>query len=209
MSTSPSPPDSASASGNSQEEQQTVSSPAQDSNPDIRQQVDQGRGTLKKLQLMIPGLRGYRSKEDIRVSDDLLRNQVSDKLDLAKGNLEGVRKQMVLAGDFNNIGTVGSLISQLQQFSGEIRHAQQGYAGLAATFSFDDPRLNKLYDYDYDFVSAAMQLVSFTSPPNLVYDVTNPASIQPQLSRLQSMIQDSKQKWAIRIEAVENIVQTH
>jgi hypothetical protein len=188
-------------------QQSSTSAPSQDSNPDIRQQVDQGRGTFKKLELMVPGLRGYRSKEDIRVSDDLLRNQVADKLDLAKGNLEGLRKQMVLAADFNNLTSVGSLISQLQQFSGEIRHAQQGYSGIAASFSFDDARLNKLYEYDYDFVSAAMQLSTFTLPSNLFYDPTNPASILPKLTTLQSMIQDFKQKWAVRIEAVENILQ--
>src|SRR5579872_1461785 len=177
-------------------------------NPDIRQQVDQGRGFLKKLQLVIPGLRGYRSKEDIRVSDDLLRNQVADKIDLSKSNLESVRKQMVLASDFTNLNSVGSLISQFQQFSGEIRHSQQGYSGFAATFSFDDARLNKLYEYDYDFVNAAIALVNNTSPPNLVYDASSPASIGPQLAKLQAMVQDFKQKWSVRIEAVENILQS-
>lgn len=184
------------------------SSPAASgSNPDIRQQVDQSRGTLKKLQMLIPGLRGYRTKEDIRVSDDLLRNQVSDKIDLAKGNLEAVRKQMVTAGDFNNLTAVGSLISQFQQFSGEIRHSQQGYSGIAATFAFDDARLNKLYEYDYDFVDAAVQLQNATSGSNFVYDPTSPASIQMQISKLQAMILDFKKKWAVRIEAVENILQ--
>jgi hypothetical protein len=187
---------------------QPAGSPQSDqSDPDIRKQVDQGRGTLKKLQLIVPGLRGYRSKEDIRVSDDLLRNQVADKIDLAKGNLEGLRKQMVLAGDFTNLSTVGSLISQFQQFSGEIRHSQQGYSGFAATFSFDDARLNQLYEYDFEFVNAAIALVNNTSAPNLSYDPANAASIQPQLRRLQGMVSDFKQKWAQRIEAVENILQ--
>jgi hypothetical protein len=181
---------------------------ADSDNPDIRQQVDQGRGFLKKLQLMIPGLHGYRSKEDIRVADDLLRNQVSDKIDLAKSNLESVRKQMVQAADFTNLTNVGSLISQFQQFSGEIRHSQQGYSGFAATFSFDDARLNRLYEYDYDFVNAAVALVNNTMPPNLVYDPSSPASVQPQLQRLQSLVSDFKVKWSQRIEAVENILQT-
>ena len=178
-----------------------------DNNPDIRQQVDQSRGFLKKLQMIVPGLRGYRSKEDIRVADDLLRNQVSDKIDLAKSNLEGLRKQLVLANDFTNLGTVGSLISQFQQFSGEIRHSQQGYSGFAATFSFDDARLNKLYEYDYDFVNAAVALVTNTSMPTLSYDAANPASIQPQLQKLQALVSDFKLKWSQRMEAVENILQ--
>lgn len=178
-------------------------------NPDIRQQVDQGRGFLKKLEMMVPGLRGYRSKEDIRVSDDMLRNQVADKIDLAKANLEALRKQMVLAGDFTNLTSVGSLISQFQQFSGEVRHSQQGYSGFAASFSFDDARLNKLYEYDYNFVNDAFTLLNNTGPPNLSYDPSNAASIQPQLQKLQGLLSDTKLRWSQRIEAVENILQSH
>ncbi|MHB1867840.1 MAG: hypothetical protein ACYCPP_02740 [Nitrososphaerales archaeon] len=176
-------------------------------NPDIRQQVDQNRGTLKKLELLIPGLRGYRSKEDIRVSDDLLRNQVSDKLDSAKANLEALRKQMANNGDFTSLGTVGSLIFQFQQISGEIRHSQQVYSGFAATFQVDEDKLNKLYDYDYAFVNAAMQLVDATSPAKLVYDPTNSSSILPAINQISAMVSDFKQKWSIRVEAIENIVQ--
>jgi hypothetical protein len=133
-------------------------------NPDIRQQVDASRGPQKKLELLIPGLRGYRTLEDLRVSDDMLRNQVADKLDQAKTNLETLRKQIAAAGDFTNIGTVGSLIFQIQQVGGEVRHAAQGYSGFVATISMNQDRLNKLYEYDYDFVSSAMQLVSLSSP---------------------------------------------
>ncbi|MDG6921933.1 MAG: hypothetical protein JRN67_01415 [Nitrososphaerota archaeon] len=176
-------------------------------NPDIRQQVEQNRGAFKKLELLIPGLRGYRNKEDIRVSDDLLRNQVADKTDLAKANLEGLRKQMANSGDFTNLGPVGSLIFQLQQFSGEIRHAEQIYSGIAATFQINEDKLNKMYDYDYAFVSAAMQLVDSTSPSKLTYDPTNPSSIMPVISQLSAIIRDFKQKWSMRVEAIENIAQ--
>ena len=176
-------------------------------NPDIRQQVDANRGTFKKLELLIPGLRGYRNKEDIRVSDDLLRNQVSDKLDLAKANLEGLRKQMANSGDFTNLGSVGSLIFQIQQFSGEIRHAQQVYSGIAATFQINEDKLNKMYDYDYAFVTAAMRLSDATSPAKLVYDPTNASSILPAINQISAMVSDFKQKWSIRVEAIENIAQ--
>ena len=80
---------------------------------------------------------------------------------------------MANSGDFTNLGSVGSLIFQLQQFGGEIRHAQQVYSGIAATFQINEDKLNKLYDYDYAFVNAAMQLVDATSPSKLIYDPTN------------------------------------
>jgi hypothetical protein len=175
-------------------------------NPYIRQQVQDSQGFQKKLELLIPGLRGYRNQEDIRVSDDMLRNQVADKLDQAKGNLESLRTQIVTAGDFTNLSTVGSLIFQIQQVSGLVRHAQQGYSGFVANISINVDKLNKLYEYDYNFVSSAVQLLQATSPQSLAYDTTAPNSIQPKITAIVADLADFKQKWNVRMEAVENIL---
>lgn len=193
---------------NASQSNPTPDSTAQDagSDPDIRQQVDQSRGFQKKLELLVPGLRGYRNREDIRVADDMLRNQVADKLDLAKANLEAVRKQMVSAGDFTNLSTVGSLIFEMQGLSGQVRHAQQGYSGFVASISVNEPQLNKLYEYDYNFVNSAVQLLNATSPQNLIYDPTSPASILPKVSAISSAEATLKQSWSVRMEAVENIL---
>jgi hypothetical protein len=175
-------------------------------NPDIRQQVDQNRGFLKKLELLVPGLSGYRDKEDLRAADELLRNQVADKLGQAQGNLESLRKQLANAGDFTNLTSVGSLISQVQQLSGQVRHAEQGYSGLAANIKVDQTKLDSLYEYDYNFVSSADQLLSLTSPANLTYNSAVPNSVQTVLSGVGNAISDFKQKWSVRIEAIGNIL---
>ena len=174
-------------------------------NPDIRQQVEANRGAMKKLELLIPGLRGYRTKEDIRVSDELLRNQVADRLDKVKANLEQLRKQMALATDFTNLTAVGSLISQVQTLSGEVRHAAQGYAGWVAPITINEDKLNKLYDYDYAFVSSVFQLDESTAPGNLSYDGTAPSPIQTALGQLLKALADVRQKWSVRMETIEGI----
>jgi len=175
-------------------------------NPDIRQQVEESRGPQKKLELLVPGLRGYRTLEDLRVSDELLRNQVADKLDQTKANLEGLRKQMAINCDFTNLPMVGSIISQVQQLSGEVRHAQQGYSGFVATISINQDKLNQLYENDYAFVSSAVALQTLTTAPNLIYDTTAQNSVQTILSRVSAAVADFKQKWAVRMESVENIL---
>jgi hypothetical protein len=174
-------------------------------NPDIRQEVEDNRGIAKKLELLIPGLRGYRSKEDIRVSDELLRNMVADRLDKVKGNLEALRKLVATSGDFTNLTTVGSLISQVQALSGEVRHAAQGYAGWVAPITIDEGKLNKLYEYDYAFVSTVFQLDDATSPGKLVYDGSSPNSIQAPLKQFSASVADIRQKWSVRVEAIEGI----
>ncbi len=174
-------------------------------NPDIRQQVEANRGLLKKLQLIIPGLRGYRTKEDIRVSDSMLRNQVADKLDRVKGNLDQLRKQVAAGGDVNNLAAIGSLISQVQALSGEVRHAAQGYAGWVAPITIDEGKLNKLYEYDYEFVTAASQLDDSTSSGKMSYDSSSPSSIQAPLGQASRTVADLREKWSMRMETIEGI----
>ena len=174
-------------------------------NPDIRQQVDANRGIAKKLELLIPGLRGYRTKEDLRASDSMLRNQVADKLDHVKDNLQQLRKKMAASNDLTNLTSVGSLISQIQTLSGEVRHAAQGYSGWVAPIQMTDDRLNKLYEYDYSFVSAVWQMDQATSPGTLTYDGAAPNSIQSTLSGFSTSVADIKQKWSQRIEAIQGV----
>jgi hypothetical protein len=175
-------------------------------NPDIRTQVDASRGPQKNLELLIPGLRNYRKLDDLRVADDMLRNQVADKLLAAKANLEATRKAMATAGDYSNLTNVGSLVSQLQQIAGEVRHAEQGYSGWVASVTIDQSRLDQLYNYDYDFVAAGFDLVTATSPPNLSYDPASPASVMAPLARVGAAMSDFKQKWGVRMEAVKGIL---
>lgn len=174
-------------------------------NSDIRQAVEESRDSLKKLQLIIPGLRGYRQREDVRMSDELLRNQMADRLDRVKSNLEGLRKQMAAGNDFTNLSALGSLIWQIQGASGEIRHAQQGYSGWVAPIVIHEDKLNKLYDYDYAFVSAVLQLESATAPSALVYDPAAPNAVMASISQFVRSVSDIKQKWSVRMEAIEGI----
>ena len=174
-------------------------------NPDIRQQVEDNRGIAKKLELLIPGLKGYRTKEDLRASDALLRNQVADRLDHAKDNLQQVRKQVAAGNDFTNLTIVGSLISQVQALSGEVRHAGQGYAGWVAPIQINEDKLNKLYDYDYSFVTAVFQFDDATSPGKLVYDSSAPNSIQSSIGVFARTVGDIREKWSQRLEVIEGI----
>jgi len=170
-------------------------------NADIRKQVEANRGAVKKLELLIPGIRGYRKLEDIRVSDGMLRSQVADKIDQAKSSLETLRKQLVNNGDFANLAALGALISQVQQFSGEVRHSQQGYSGIAAAIRIDEGKLNKLYEYDLDFVSSAFELQDAAARIT-----TDSGALPSAISSLGSSLAAVKKKWAVRMENIEGVL---
>ena len=47
---------------------------------DLRDKVESDRGIIKMIQLVIPGYRGYRIKEDLRIADRLLREELANRL---------------------------------------------------------------------------------------------------------------------------------
>ncbi|MDE1769500.1 MAG: hypothetical protein KGI28_02965 [Thaumarchaeota archaeon] len=174
--------------------------------PDIRKTVEDNRGTLKKLQLKIPGLKEYRQLEDIRAADQLLRKQISDKLNNAKTKLEDLRRALSAKNDFNNLTIIGNMISQIQQVSGAIQHSQQGSAGISPNIRIDEGVLNKLYEYDFSSVNASEQI--FNSCSNSVSDYNSGKSPQDISAFITSMLDDLNKAWQQRLDSVENILVT-
>jgi hypothetical protein len=174
--------------------------------PDLRKAVEDNRGTLKKLQLKIPGLKEYRQLEDIRAADQLLRKQISDKLNNAKAKLEDLRKALTVKNDFSNLTIVGNTISQIQQVSGVMQHAQQGSAGISPNIRIDMEVLNKLYEYDFNSVTASEQI--FISCSNSVSDYNSGKSPQEISTNIASMLDDLGRTWKQRLDSVQNILVT-
>lgn len=172
------------------------------SNPDIRGQVDASRGILKKIQLVIPGFRGYRQLEDLRQADELLRKQVASYLQQAEAALQDFRSNLALQQDFSDLTTIASTLSRMQQFEGELLHSQQGYSGFVATIKIDQTKLNDLYQYDYSFLDAASTLLQASTD---LSSLSDPESIRKKLSDLTASIQKTKNLWEQRMVTVEKI----
>ena len=116
--------------------------------PDLRERVEEDRGLIKKIQLVIPGYRGYRQREDLRIADSLLRTQLADRIAKAREELEGARKAMADKYLTDGIDQVGALISRFRSVEGHVRHAEQGYSGFSPGFRFEKDELNALYKND-------------------------------------------------------------
>lgn len=173
----------------------------QPGNPDIRGEVEDSRGLLKKIQLVLPFFRGYRKLEDIRAADQLLRKQISDILQQALNALQQKRTELVNQGQFNSLTLIGSGISSIQEFQGELLHAQQGYSGISPTIRLNAGKLNDLYEYDLKFldVSANIRdLSTLSGSPDI------PASLQ----KLSDAVNLARTTWQARLAAVEKILLT-
>lgn len=169
---------------------------------DIRKQVVDSQGLLKKIQLVVPGFRGYRQLEDLRAADELLRRQVALILQKGISGLRETRKSLVDKGDYSSLEPVASLISRLQQLEGEVEHAEQGYSGIAPMIRVGQETLNSLYDFDFAFVDTASKL---TDSCNALSSASEPGTMGTGIDDVDSKITDFKNAFENRIRAVEKI----
>jgi zinc-ribbon domain len=172
---------------------------------DIRQRVDDDRGVLKRLQLLIPGYRGYRQGEDVRAADNLLRIQTADKVRNARATMENARSSLSNAGQFAVLNDLAPLMADLQRLEGEVRHAEQGYSGISPSVRINPQQLDRLYEYDYGFVVAADTLNQTIAPlPSLAMG-TDASSLPALVATARGQVNQLEQAWKARLEAVEGI----
>jgi hypothetical protein len=170
---------------------------------DLRERVEQDRGVLKRLQLLLPGYRGYRQGEDDRAADNLLRIQTADKIRNARTTMENVRTTLTNAGQFSSLTDLAPLLSDLQRLEGEIRAAEQGYTGISPSVRINPQQLDRLYEYDYGFVVAADQVNATISELPAAAIATGSSTVPAILARARSQVSQLEQAWKARLQAIE------
>ncbi|HUT27743.1 MAG TPA: hypothetical protein VMW85_06845 [Methanomassiliicoccales archaeon] len=123
--------------------------------PDIRDKVEDDRGILKKIQLVIPGFRGYRIREDIRDSDRMLRAELAKRLGLQRTQLEESRSALVRKDPMSDaLEEIGGVINLFKKIEGKMAHAEVGYSGISADIKIKERELDSLYEYDASMIES-------------------------------------------------------
>ena len=173
---------------------------------DIRQQVDSDRGVIKRLQLLVPGFRGYREGEDIRAADSLLRRQVADRVKNVRTTVENARSSLTNAGQFQALNDLAPFIADLLRIEGSIRAAEQGYTGISPVVRIQPNNLDRLYEYDYGFAQAADTLSQTVAPlANLALDPATAASVPALLATARGQLAQIESAFKARIQVIEKI----
>ncbi len=115
---------------------------------DLRERVEDDRGLIKKIQLAIPGFRGYRQREDLRIADRLLREQLTDRLGFAAKKAEECRNLLAEAKELDTLEKVRKLVNETNSAMNRMRHAEQGYTGVSPDYRIEQSQLNVMYEWD-------------------------------------------------------------
>jgi hypothetical protein len=170
--------------------------------PDIRDRVEQDRGLLKKIQLVIPGYAGYRRREDIRAADNLLRIQVANQMKGVRGELEEIRDGMAMDGKVQGLQTIGNAIFTIEGLEAKIRHAEGGYSGLSATIQIKETELDRLYEYDYAMLESLNQAGGLVQT---IRDASDPKAFDSAVKFLMQSLANFERAWKSRTNAVSGI----
>jgi len=114
-------------------------------------------GFLEKLELLIPGFRGYKQKELMREDDRLVRNKASGMLDDARQEIERILP-MIFEKHVGLVERVDDLRRDLMAVSQKIRHASHGYSGFFDRIKIREDELGSLLQADYKLITTAQEI---------------------------------------------------
>jgi hypothetical protein len=103
---------------------------------------------FKKILNYIPGFKGYIDRQARRDSDKLLRDTIANRFEQLYGRISGVQRDLISAGNIEQVGDLEAAATKLRTFADRIRRATRGYSGLFDAVKINNDELNKLYAYD-------------------------------------------------------------
>ncbi|MCL5873886.1 MAG: hypothetical protein M1161_00900 [Candidatus Thermoplasmatota archaeon] len=115
---------------------------------DLRDQVVEDRGIIKKIQIVFPGYHGYRVNEDLRDADVILKDELYKKMLDVITNLKVGESSLVSSGQFKGLESIGVLRSRVQTAAEDVKHHGAGYSGISAPIRVDAKKISALYDLD-------------------------------------------------------------
>ena len=115
---------------------------------DYRDRVKADRGLIKMIELAIPGFRGYRKKEDLRIADRLLREELANRLSTVQDSFESFKEALIKKNEIDLIEDAGNLVKRIRAAKERMLHAEQGYTGVSPDYRIEEPQLNMMYEWD-------------------------------------------------------------
>jgi len=127
---------------------------------------------LEKLQLLVPGYRGYKAKDLIRQDDFLVRQATIMKLETAINNLANSESQIVRSQPFSPLlRNIEDTVSEIRTLIGILNSTQGGGADIYARYKIHTEQLDEIYKNDLQMVSIADQILILSNFPDQISQI--------------------------------------
>ncbi|MDI6885085.1 MAG: hypothetical protein QMD22_01805 [archaeon] len=172
---------------------------------DLRKKVEEDRGLLKKLELAIPGFRGYREREDLRIADSLLRAQLADRLKGIGAQVEQCRQDLVKKLELEFLEDAARVVNSMQKTESRVRHAEQGYSGISAGIRIEGEELNRLYEWDLQLLRDIATIKSKVEELQGVILAGNKREVPTLMRAVNNIVQDLNATFDKRFEIISGV----
>jgi hypothetical protein len=172
---------------------------------DLRERVKEDRGLLKKLELAIPGFRGYRKREDLRIADSLLRKQLANNLGDFREKIELCRQDLAKKMEMELLNEIGELMNHITSTENRVRHAEQGYTGISMDYNIREDELNRMYEWDLNLISDIEKLSNSVNSLETTIGTGNTTEINQKINDVESDIRDFNSLFDKRIQTIADL----
>ncbi|MBI0584112.1 MAG: hypothetical protein ISF22_07780 [Methanomassiliicoccus sp.] len=171
--------------------------------PDIRERVKEDQGILKKIQMFVPGFRGYRQKEDLRDADRMLRDQLAKKLSLQRKQIERSRRLVTNSYNSPELELMGGVISKYKKVEGLVSHSSPGYSGISADIQFKQDEISRLYEYDASMIDGLASMAQAIEQMRVSLTANEGLAAQDQIDQLRLLIDNFEEQFKRRINVIQ------
>lgn len=125
---------------------------------DLFDRVLKDQDIFKKLLGKIPGFDGYIERENRRVTDKLVREQIANQFEELWQRLSGLQVDFINQGELKYVDDLESAAVKLRQFIDRIRTAAYGYSGFFDAVKIKEKDLERVYEYDLTLFDLAEEV---------------------------------------------------
>lgn len=174
---------------------------------DIRKLVVTDRGWIKKIQAFLPGYKKYRTCEDLRAADSMLRKELAAKLEIVEKHIKRSREEITKNMDFDLINRIGELVNIAHRVTEKVRHAEQGYAPwISGDVRIEEDELSLLYEYDLSMIDNIERLMEEADHLKEA-SVSGTPDRSDKIRALRSSMEEFEGTFSQRIAKVTNVAQ--
>jgi len=122
--------------------------------------MSEGRdlGFLEKAMRLIPGYKGYKSKEERRDNDQLFRAGLVSRLERLRTDINEIPASLRGPSALKSITDFDRILKRLERVTDEIRFAARGYRGWFDMHKVREDELDQLYAFDVSLMENIEEL---------------------------------------------------
>ncbi len=112
---------------------------------------------------VIPGFRGYKTREERREADRIVRDYIYRVLKGSRDDLMGCFQLLNTAGIQEAMEPTNQLIAKFDRVAEKVNRASYGYSGFFDSVRIDAPQLDQMLAYDTQILDMARKLAESIS----------------------------------------------